>query len=366
MRNAQLQREPAGRFTVGGDRRRVRSRKSEIRHGASGLGEGQLAGGGVVIENFGVAAPLDGGFELAAGFFLTKMLVKQVTEKFFGQSAVGFSFERLLHLAVQRNIGESGFAKDCFTRLNVRLSKRLALRRDDRVAFFDAKHSEENSSIDSRKECINLETQFIGEAMQINVASVVGENFQEAGHAAGAGMWQHDGLRPRGRSGTKGTRRGGIVLVSRLRKDAVDRIDQLQEVGTFAVARMRNVNFEVRVDMRGMASENDDTVCEDDGFFDIVSNDENRARGDFVAKPKLEELAAEGFRGENVKRGERLVHEEHFGLDDESAGDPDTLFHSTGKFLGVGGFKTVKADGVNDAQGPFVPSVARHPASNEG
>jgi len=78
----------------------------------------------------------------------------------------------------------------------------------------------------------------------------------------GRGMWQHDGLRPRGRSGTKGARRSGIVLVSRLRKDAVDRIDQLEEVGAFAVARMRNVNFEVRVDVRGIASENDDTVCE--------------------------------------------------------------------------------------------------------
>src|SRR6267143_1250427 len=365
MRNAQLQREPAGRFTVGGDRRRVRSRKSEIRHGASGLGEGQLAGGGVVIENFGVAAPLDGGFELAAGFFLTKMLVKQVTEKFFGQSAVGFSFERLLHLAVQRNIGESGFAENRFAGLNVRLSKRLALRRDDRVAFFDAKHSEENSSIDSRKECINLETQFIGEAMQVNAASVVGENFQEAGHAAGTGMRQHDGLRPRGHSGTKGASRGGIVLVSRLRKDAVDRIDQLEEVGTFAVARMRNVNFEVRVDMRGMAAENDDTVGEDDGFFDIVSNDENRARGNLVTEPELEELAAEGFRGEDVKRGERFVHEENFGLDDECAGDADTLLHATGKFLGVSGLETVEADGVNDAQGALAALDGRHAAGLE-
>jgi len=72
-----------------------------------------------------------------------------------------------------------------------------------------------------------------------------------------------------------------------------------------------------------------------------------------------------GFRGENVKRGERLVHEEHFGLDDESAGDPDTLLHSTGKFLGVGGFKTVKADGVNDAQGAFAAFDGRHAAGLE-
>jgi len=124
---------------------------------------------------------------LAAGFFLTKVLVEQVAEKILRRECGWIGLERLFHLAEQRNIRESGFAKDCFAGLNIRLSKRLALRRDDGFAFFDAKHSEENSSIDSRKECINLETQFVGKTMQINAATVVGENFQEAGHAAGAG-----------------------------------------------------------------------------------------------------------------------------------------------------------------------------------
>src|SRR5258707_11539225 len=137
-------------------------------------------------------------------------------------------------------------------------------------------------------------------------------------------MWQHDGLRPLGRSGGIGAGRSGIVLVIRLRKDAVDRIDQLKEVGAFAVARMRNVNFEVRVDVRGMAAENDDTVGENDGFFDIVSNDENRARGNLVTEPELEELAAEGFRGEDVKRGERLGHGYDLLLDEDSAGAAHT------------------------------------------
>src|SRR2546429_7915744 len=114
---------------------------------------------------------------------------------------------------------------------------------------------------------------------------------------------------------------------------------------------MRNINFEVRVDMRGMAAENDDTVGEDDGFFDIVSNDENRARGNLVTEPELEELAAEGFRGEDVKRGERLVHEENFGLDDECAGGADTLLPAAGKLLGGGGLENRRADGGHDAQG---------------
>src|SRR6266478_2622155 len=176
-------------------------------------------------------------------------------------------------------------------------------------------------------------------------------------------MWQHDGLRPLGRSGAIGAGRSGVVLVIRLRKDAVDRIDQLEEVDAFAVARMRNVNFEVRVNMRGVAAEYDDAVGEDDGFFNIVGNDENRARGNFVTEPEFEELAAKSLRGEDVQRGERLVHKEHFGLDDECAGDTDTLLHATGEFLGIGNFKTVEADGVNDAQGTFAAVDGRHAAA---
>src|SRR5882762_401661 len=178
-------------------------------------------------------------------------------------------------------------------------------------------------------------------------------------------MWQHDGLRPRGRSGTMGARRSGIVLVIRLRKDAVNRINQLEEVGALAVARMRNVNFEVRVNVRGVAAEYDDAVGEDDGLFDIVSHDENRARGNLVTEPELEELAAKSLRGKDVKGGERLVHEEHFGLDDECAGDTDALLHAAGQFLGIGDFKTVEADGVNDAQGTLAAFDGRHAAGLE-
>src|SRR5260370_34630024 len=94
MRKAQLQREPAGRFTAGGSG--VVGAVERVRSGtwASGLGEGQLAGGGVVIENFGVAAPLDGGFELAAGFVFAEMFVEQVAEKLVVERAVGFEIGR--------------------------------------------------------------------------------------------------------------------------------------------------------------------------------------------------------------------------------------------------------------------------------
>src|SRR6266487_1542019 len=114
IRNAQLQREPAGRFKVGGIGVVGALERMRSGTGASGLGERQLAGGGVVIKNFRVAAPLDGGFKLAAGFFLAKMFVEQILEEFIVERAVGFGLERLFHLAKQRNVGKSGFSKNGF------------------------------------------------------------------------------------------------------------------------------------------------------------------------------------------------------------------------------------------------------------
>jgi len=46
-------------------------------------------------------------------------------------------------------------------------------------------------------------------------------------------------------------------------------------------------------------------------------------------------------------------------------GNTDTLFHAAGEFLGVGGFKTIEADGVNDAEGALVAFDGRRAARFE-
>src|SRR5713226_7432954 len=201
--------------------------------------------------------------------------------------------------------------------------------------------------------------------MEIRAAALVGENFQKTGHATGAGMREHDGLRRRGNAGSVSAEWSGFVLMLGPREDAVDGIDKLDELRRFAVARMRDFHGEVRVDVRGIAAEDDDAVGEDDGFFDIVSYDEDRPRGNLVTEPELKKFAAKCFRGEDIEGRERFIHEEHFGFDNEGAGDTDTLFHSTGEFLGVGRLKTVEAHGIEDAQGALVAFNGRHAASFE-
>src|SRR5271156_3454019 len=99
MRNAQAQREPAGRTAVGGIGVVCCVAIRVSGTAESGLGECQLARGGIVVKDLRVAAPLNRSFELAAGFVLAVMLVEEIAEKFIRERAIGFGFQRLLHLA---------------------------------------------------------------------------------------------------------------------------------------------------------------------------------------------------------------------------------------------------------------------------
>src|ERR1700674_626762 len=157
IRNAQVQRERAGRTPAGGSGVACSAEEMGAGTGGSGLGERQLAGGGIVIKNFGVAAPLNGGFELAAGFVFAKVLVEKVAEKFVLEGAIGFCLEGLLHLTEQRNVGKGSLAEDGFARLDVRLGKGPALGSNDGIAFFDAQHAEKNGGVHGGKKRVNFE-----------------------------------------------------------------------------------------------------------------------------------------------------------------------------------------------------------------
>ena len=128
---------------------------------------------------------------------------------------------------------------------------------------------------------------------------------------------------------------------------------------------MLNIYAEIGMNVRGVSAEHDDAVGEDNGFLDVVRDDEDRAGRNFVADPEFEQFAAQRFGGEHVERGEWLVHEEHFGLDDEGASDADALLHAAGEFFRVGALESIKADGVDNAQGTFMALDRRHSARLE-
>ena len=147
--------------------------------------------------------------------------------------------------------------------------------------------------------------------------------------------------------------------------DAVDLVDQCFAERRAPVPRPRQVDGELGADPSRVGRQDEDAVGEQDGFFDVVGDDEHRACGEVVARPEGEELGAEVLGGEDVERGERFVHEQRVGFDDERACEADALAHAAGELFGVGGFETVEADEVDGAFGAVAALGGRDVAGFE-
>ena len=70
------------------------------------LGQSEFAGGGVVIKNLGVTAPLNGRLQLPPRLRLTEMFIDEVVEEFVREGTIGLGSKGLLHLAQQGNVCE--------------------------------------------------------------------------------------------------------------------------------------------------------------------------------------------------------------------------------------------------------------------
>ena len=96
-----------------------------------------------------------------------------------------------------------------------------------------------------------------------------------------------------------------------------------------------------------------------------MGDDEHGARREVVARPQGEEFGAQVLGGEDVERGERFVHEQGVGFDDERAGEADALAHAAGELFGVGGFEAVETDEVDGALGAVASFGGGHVAGFE-
>ena len=63
--------------------------------------------------------------------------------------------------------------------------------------------------------------------------------------------------------------------------------------------------------------------------------------------PEIEKIGAQRLGGQHVEGGERLVHQEKLGIDDERARKADALAHAARQLLRVGGFEAVEADQID-------------------
>jgi hypothetical protein len=116
----------------------------------------------------------------------------------------------------------------------------------------------------------------------------------------------------------------------------------------------------------GIAAQHDDAVGQQDGFFNVVGDEEDGLGGHGLVGPQLQQFAAQVLGREHVERGEGLVHEEHFRLDDQGAGKADALLHAAGQLFGVGGLKAVQADRVEHLHAAFAALGGSTPRACSG
>ena len=106
---------------------------------------------------------------------------------------------------------------------------------------------------------------------------------------------------------------------------------------------MPNSNTQIRSDLGWVASQNDDPVREKNPFLDIMSDHEDALRGDFLLKPKFEELAPQVVSREHVQGRKRLIHKQNFGFYCKGARESYPLLHASREFLGVSVFETFQS-----------------------
>ena len=90
-----------------------------------------------------------------------------------------------------RTLLDGGVAEEFLLAEDFGVGELRAARRDGRVAFFDVEEAEQLRSVDDGQQVVDFEGQIVGEAVDVVASALVEQQFEQAGHAAGAGMGQH-------------------------------------------------------------------------------------------------------------------------------------------------------------------------------
>ena len=139
----------------------------------------------------------------------------------------------------------------------------------------------------------------------------------------------------------------------------VNVIDKRAEGWIDAVARLRQVDLDLRDDPAWIRRKHQDAVAHQHRFLDVVRDEQNAADGHPAFAPEVEQVGAQSFRREHVKRRERLVHKQHFRMDDKPPCEADALAHTARQLFGIGGFESIEAYEVYGLQGALAALLLR-------
>ncbi len=112
------------------------------------------------------------------------------------------------------------------------------------------------------------------------------------------------------------------------RQHLVDIVDKLGERLGLAITGLRQLNTKIGANVARVPTQHYDAVGEQDGFFNVVRDQEDGLGGHGLVGPELQQFTAQVFGGEHVEGRKRLIHKENFRFDNEGAGKADTLLHA--------------------------------------
>jgi hypothetical protein len=90
-----------------------------------------------------------------------------------------------------RTLLDGGVAEELFLAQDLGVGELGAAFGDGRVAFFDFEEAEQLRGIHDGQQVVDLEGQIVGQAVDVVAPALVEQQFEQAGHAAGARVGQH-------------------------------------------------------------------------------------------------------------------------------------------------------------------------------
>src|SRR6516162_4324933 len=247
----------------------------------------------------------------------------------------------------KRNVGQQLMLEKFFSVVQRRAREFLADIGQPNIAFLDFRQPQHLQCLGDRKQVVHFHVKRACNDGKVGLSIVwrAGDRLDQTGQQIGGDARQHrvDPNLRKAYCQLRSARHRGITV----RHSDIDGLDKITEAGITAVPRLRQVDFDLADDLRWIGRENEDAVAHQYRFFDIVSHQDDPLDGEPAFAPEIEKVRPQSFRGEDVERRERFIHQQNIGVNNERAREADPLAHAARQLAWIGRLVAIQANQVD-------------------
>ena len=271
----------------------------------------------------------------------------------------------------QRDVAHQRAREDFLALVQILFGEPLAHVGELDVAAFQLGEPQHLQRFRDREEFVDFQLQIGGQIGQVRPA-VIGrgrDGLDEAGDQVGGDTRQ---MRADAAARKAFLALGGVLGAPGGHLD-IDVFDHGDEGRVLAIARLAQVDLDLRDDAARIGREQQHAVAHQDRFLDVVGDQDHALDRQLAFAPQIEEIGAQVLRRQHVERRERLVHQKNVGMHDQRARKADALAHAAGQLARIGRLRSrpdrsdrwrrARARGSPSAEGPALQArAARSPA----